>query len=260
MAMFGFDGFTTPQILIVGVILIAGGGVHGLLGFGFPLLATPLIAMLFDVRSAMLILLIPTMVINIASIAEGGRWRFSIGPFWPLALCVAVGSVGGTRLLIGSDPAPYKLLLAAVLLFYLGIQQRGLRMPWIRTHPLPAMLVFGLLAGFLAGTVNAAVPALIIYALELGLAPLVTVQVFNFCFLTGKLAQAFTFGAAGLLTGRIILMTLPAALLALAGLWAGARLRSRVRTDTYRRWLRRTLLVIAIFLMIQYGTGVWQAY
>ncbi len=255
--MSGFEDLSIIDLIILGAILLLGGGVHGLLGFGFPLLATPLMAMLVDVRTAMLILLIPTMSINVASIVAGGRWRVAIGRFWPLAVCVAAGSVGGTRLLIVTDPAPYKLLLAAVLLFYLGIQQRGLRIPWIRTRPRMAMIVFGLAAGLLAGTVNAAVPALIVYALELGLSPLITIQVFNFCFLTGKLFQALTFGAAGLFTLTVILNTLPAAFLALAGLWAGARLRGRVDTDTYRRWLRRTLFVIAILLAVQYAMGVW---
>jgi uncharacterized membrane protein YfcA len=254
--MTGFEDLATLQVVILGVILFAGGIVHGLLGFGFPLLATPLMAMLVDVRTAMLILLIPTLAINIASIVQGGKWRFAIERYWPLALCVAVGSVGGTRLLIDTDPAPYKLLLAVVLLFYLGIQRRGLRMPWIQTRPRTAMIAFGLAAGLLAGTVNAAVPALIVYALELGLAPLVTVQVFNFCFLSGKLSQALTFAAAGLFTGQVILSTLPAALLALTGLWTGFRLRERVDTTTYRRWLRRTLFVIAILLAVQYAVGV----
>ena len=82
-------------------------------------------------------------------------------------------------------------------------------------------------------------------------------QVFNLCFLSGKLAQAVTFATAGMFTLRIVLVTLPAALLALAGLWMGARLRGRVDTATYRRWLRRTLFVIAILLAIQYAIGAW---
>ncbi|MGD9096551.1 MAG: sulfite exporter TauE/SafE family protein [Desulfobacterales bacterium] len=253
----GTESLSILELIILGAILLVGGGVHGLLGFGFPLLATPLMAMLVDVRTAMLILLIPTMGINIASIAQGGRAKLSIGRFWPLAVCVAGGSMAGTRLLILTDPAPYKLLLAVVLLFYLTVQQRGLQMPWVGRHPRAAMVAFGLAAGLLAGTVNAAVPALIVYALELGLAPRVTVPVFNFCFLTGKLAQALTFGAAGLFSAEIILPTLPAALLALTGLWAGTRLRGRVDTDTYRRWLRATLFVIAIALAIQYAIGRW---
>ncbi len=254
----GLTSLSLFEFIILGAILILGGGVQGLLGFGFPLLATPLMAVLVDVRTAMLILLIPTMSINVASIAQGGRGSLSVGPFWPLAVCVATGSMAGTRLLIITDPAPYKLLLAFVLLFYLAVQQRGLRILWIRNRPRTAMIAFGLDAGLLAGTVNAAVPALIVYALELGLTPLATIRVFNICFLTGKLSQAMTFGAAGIFTLEVILATLPAALLALTGLWIGARLRGRVDTGTYRRWLRGALFVIAILLAIQYAVGAWR--
>ncbi|MDJ0801413.1 MAG: sulfite exporter TauE/SafE family protein [Desulfobacterales bacterium] len=257
--MSGVDELSLFKIVILGAILLLSGGVQGLLGFGFPLLATPLMAMLLDVRTAMLLLLIPTMGINIASIAQGGRGWLSIGRFWPLVVCVAAGSVAGTRLLIVTDPAPYKLLLAVVLCFYLAFQQRGLRMPWVRNRPRTAMIAFGLAAGLLAGTVNAAVPALIVYALELGLAPLATVRVFNLCFLSGKLSQAMTFGAAGLFTAEVIWRTLPAGLLALTGLWVGTRIRGRVDTDTYRRWLRRTLFVIAILLAVQYAMGAWRS-
>jgi hypothetical protein len=74
-AMTGLADLATLQVVILGLILLAGGTVHGLLGFGFPLLATPLMAMLVDVRTAMLILLIPTLAINIASIVQGGHWK-----------------------------------------------------------------------------------------------------------------------------------------------------------------------------------------
>ena len=83
------------ELVLLGAILVLGSGVHGLLGFGFPLLATPLMAMLVDVRTAMLILLLPTMGINIASIVHGGAWKHSIGRFWPLPFLVATGSIGG---------------------------------------------------------------------------------------------------------------------------------------------------------------------
>ncbi|MDJ0668209.1 MAG: hypothetical protein QNJ61_13045, partial [Desulfobacterales bacterium] len=75
--MLGFEELTLAEVMLLGLILVVAGGVNGLLGFGFPLMATPLMAMLVDVRSAMLILLIPTMAINVASIAGGGRWQAS---------------------------------------------------------------------------------------------------------------------------------------------------------------------------------------
>mgnify|MGYP006287700119 CR=1 FL=1 len=253
--MAGIDQLLSHHLLLILLVMAGASFVHGLLGIGFPLLSTPLIALAADVPTAMLLLLIPTMAINIASMLRGGRWGESLGRYWPLALFVAAGSIAGTRLLIVTSAEPYKLLMAAVLLGYLNVHRLGRRWQWIRDRRWTAMAVFGLAAGILAGTVNAAVPALIIYGLELQLTPTAMVQVFNLCFLAGKLSQAATFGASGLFTSHVIAATLPLALLALGGLGAGMAVRSRFDTRTYRRWLRRVLFLIAIGLLIQYFWG-----
>lgn len=251
--MAGIDLLLSDHLLLILLILSGASFVHGLLGIGFPLLSTPLIALATDVPTAMLLLLMPTMAINIASMLRGGHWGASLGRYWPLALFVAAGSIAGTRLLILTSPAPYKLLMALVLLVYLNVHRLGGGWQWIRTRRWAAMTVFGFSAGLLAGTVNAAVPVLIIYGLELRLPATAMVQVFNLCFLAGKLSQAATFGAAGLFTVHVIGATLPLALLALIGLTAGMAIRSRFETRTYRRWLRWVLFLIAILLLVQYG-------
>jgi uncharacterized membrane protein YfcA len=166
-----------------------------------------------------------------------------------------VGSLAGSQLLVVSDPAPYKLLLAAMILLYLNVSRLGLPMGWVRAHPQLATAVFGCLAGFLAGTVNVMVPVLIVFSLELGLAPVVMIQVFNFCFLAGKLAQAAVLAHAGVLTGPVIKATLPLLAVAVASLLAGMALRDRVDPETYRRWLKRVLLAIALMLIAQFFCG-----
>ena len=50
--------------------MLFAGLVHGTLGLGFPMVATPMLATMMDVRSAILVTLLPTMAVNIASIAN----------------------------------------------------------------------------------------------------------------------------------------------------------------------------------------------
>ncbi|MFZ7127902.1 MAG: sulfite exporter TauE/SafE family protein [Desulfobacterales bacterium] len=246
---------TAVQLLIVTI----GGFIHGILGFGFPMIPTPLLALVTDVRTAVLHLLLPSIVIYVVSIARGGRWSSSIGRHWPLAVFGIIGAVVGTRLLVQTDPAPYKLLMAATLLLYLNIHRIGLRMDWVRRRPWLAFAVFGFAGGFLAGTVNAQVPPLAIYALEIGLNPTVIVQLFNFCFLTGKIAQVTTFAAGGLFTRSVVLSSLPWCLAALLAVVIGQGVRDRVSESVYRGWVRKALLVIAIMLVAQYGLSHWLA-
>ncbi len=230
-----------------------GGLVHGTLGLGFPVVTTPLLSLFMDVRSAILITLLPTVCVNLVSIARGGRWGDSIGRHWPLAAYALVGSVIGAHVLVVSDPHPFKLLLAIIVLLYLFVSGTGvMRMPWPRTHFQLSMLVFGLLAGLSAGTTNVMVPILIIYVLELELGRRATVQVFNLCFLAGKVAQIAVFAVAGLVGSRLLLATTPLALVAVAALFAGMAVRDYIPTETYRRIIRYLLAVFAILLIVQY--------
>ncbi len=252
-----FDSVGPLGLFLPLAIMLVAGLVHGTLGLGFPLVATPLLALVVDVRSAILITLLPTVCVNVVSILKGGAWEQSIGRYWPLAAYAVVGSVAGTRVLIVSDPAPFKLLLAGLVLLYLGSTRLGaLRWEWARTHRTLAMLAFGLVAGISAGTTNVMVPILIIYTLELGLSSQAMVQVFNLCFLAGKLSQIAVFGAAGSLTTGLLAAASPLAVAALGALFLGMRIRARLRVETYRHIVRQVLFGLALLLIAQF---IWQA-
>ena len=232
------------------------GLVHGTLGLGFPLVATPLLALVVDVRSAILITLLPTITVNILSIVRGGELNESIGRYWPLACYAVVGSVIGSKLLAVLDPQPFKLLLAALVLVYLMVTQlRSLNWHWLTHHRHLGMAVFGITAGFAAGTTNVMVPVLIVYALEIGLVGTVMVQVFNLCFLAGKLSQTGVFALHGLLDAQLILIGLLLALWAALTLRIGVAIRDRIPTDVYKRVVRGLLWVLAFVLIIQFALG-----
>ncbi len=226
--------------------------VHGTLGIGFPLIATPLLALVTDVRTAILLLVLPTVVVNVANILKGGRWNQSLARYWPLAVYGMIGSLIGTRLLIAVSPEPFRPLLAAILVLYLNAERIGVGFAWVHRHPRIAFAVFGLTAGVLAGTVNVMLPALIVYALEVRMPKTVMIQVFNFCFLFGKLTQGAVFAQAGLMTAEVLWASAPLAGLGLAVMFLGMRIRDRVPTEIYRRWLRWLLAVLAVMLIVQF--------
>lgn len=247
------ESLTLAGWLAVGAVFLFAGLVHGILGLGFPMLATPLLAVAFDIRIAILLTLLPTVTVNVISILRGGQWSESIGRHWPLVVMIPVGTAAGSWLLISIDPSPFRLLLAAIILPYLFKDRlTALNLDWIKSHRVMAYLVFGLAAGLAAGTVNVMVPLLIIVALQVGMTPLVMVQVFNLCFLAGKTAQMGVFGYSGVMTSSLLVFTLPFALLSAVALLGGMRIRERVEAETYRRWLNRVLVVMVVVLTGQY--------
>ena len=235
-------------------IMALAGLVHGALGLGFPLVATPLLALITDMKTAIVFTWLPTFTVILLSIAKGGRPAETVVRFWALPLYMIVGSYLGARLLIVSDPAPFGLLLGLLVLAYLNLDRlRSLAGRWIEEHARLTRAVFGLMAGLFESTANVAGPVLLIYFLSLGLAPAVLVQALNFCFFAGKSTQGVTLALAGGVAPAVWLSTVPFAAAGAAALFGGIALRNRISAETYRRWLRGALWVIAVLLIGQFA-------
>ncbi len=248
------DEIGVTVLALAALVMLAAGLVHGTLGMGFPVVATPLLALLVDVRTAILLTLLPTAAVNVASIVRGAGFRATARRFWPLALAGVAGSTAGSQLLVSVDPAPFKLLLALLVLLYLAVSGSGGPRPGrLQGHPRAAMLAFGLAAGLAGGTTNVMVTVLIVYALELELGRPQMVSMFNLCFLGGKLAQIGVFTASGLLTLPVVGITAALAALAATALWAGMRLQDRIPGETYRKLVKGVLLVLALVLIAQFA-------
>ncbi len=243
--------FDTPVLIAIIAVILFSGLIHGTLGLGFPMVATPMLATMMDVRSAILITLLPTMAVNIASIVNSKARLETARQFSPLILFALVGSVIGSGVLAITDPAPFRVVLAGLILLYLW---NGLRIPqqWLANNALLAMALFGLTAGMAAGTTNVMVAVLIIYFLSLETPRATLVPALNSCFLVGKASQIVVLAIAGLVSLRLVLETAPLALVAIVALVLGQRLQPRIQVTTYQAMLRKLLLLLAIVLIYQF--------
>lgn len=237
-----------PELLYVAVALGAA-FVHGAFGFGFPLVATPLLVLGFDFRTAVLLTLLPTVSINLVSILSERHWREALGRYWPIPAFTVVGSFVGTQVLLGVDPEPFRFLLAAVLIAYLVSDRlHGGREP----VPMPrwGMALFGLLLGLLAGLVNIFAPLVVAYALYTQMPATLMVATFNLSFITSKSGQIIGFLGQGAFFGDAVRLSLWILPLVLGVLWLGMRLRRRIATASYRRMLKGALWVISLAILL----------
>ena len=124
--------------------------VHGAFGFGFPVLSTPLLAFGFDLRTAILLTLVPTVSINLVSILTERHWREALRDYWPIPAFTIVGSFLGTQVLLEVDPEPFRMLLAVMMIGYLVSEHlhRGQNLVQV---PRWGMGLFGLVLGLFAG-------------------------------------------------------------------------------------------------------------
>lgn len=234
-------------------VSLAGGVAHGLSGFGFPLISTPTVALVAEVRTAVVVTLLPNIAVNIAGASSGDGWRRNLREHFAMPLWVLAGTVAGTQVVLWAPADLLRLTLAAMLVVYL--QQHRLRAldgSGIRRHPAAWGMVLGLAGGFFSGTVNVMLPPLLFYYNALGLAAGAMMQVLNACFLVGKASQAAVFALQGQFTAASLVLTVPPTVVAIAGYALGVKLRPRVPPEAHRRFIRGLLWTMAALL-------AWQA-
>jgi uncharacterized membrane protein YfcA len=250
----GFESLSTGVALWVICVIALAGWVQGALGLGFPLLATPLIALVTDMRSAVILVLLPCIAAIVTGMVKGGPLRPVLARFWMMPVYMFIGAAIGTRLFIAYPAVPYALVLAAIILIYLNLDRLGKTdWPLLTQYDKPFAVVFGVLAGVSEGTANVAAPPLVIYFLAAGVTPLTLAQALNICFLTGKTTQFAILAWVGGVSLAQWAVTLPLAALATITALRGVRIRNRVDAATYRIWLKRALFAMALILLAQYA-------
>ena len=247
-------------LIFLALVCLLAGWVHGALGFGFPLVATPLAALMIDMKSAITLLAPVTLVLVILSALRGGRLGDLVRRFWFMPVGIALGAWLGTRLLLAVPPEPFMLVLALVLLVYLNLERLGRgESALVRRLRAPLGFLFAFVAGVCEAIANVAGPILFVYFMLLGAAPSQVVQTLNMCFTVGKGSQVATLAAAGALSAATWAAVAGLTVPSVAALVAGMRVRERIDAQTYRAWLRKALWVMVVLLLLQFSRSVFAA-
>src|SRR5919108_742687 len=127
-------------------------------GLGFPTLATPLLSLAIDVKTAVVLLILPNIVMDGLQFARRGAPTATIRRLLPLLVGGAVGTVIGTRLLVLLPTRVVLLLLGGFVLAFVALNATRFSPrlppawePW--TGP-----VVGLVAGGVGGGANRRAP------------------------------------------------------------------------------------------------------
>jgi uncharacterized membrane protein YfcA len=242
-----------PDVIPLLILLIAA-FIHGAFGFGFPLVATPLLTLAMDLRAAVLLTLIPTISINLISILLEKEWRLALRRFWPIPVFTFLGSFLGTHVLLSVDPEPFRLLLAIMLIASL-LSDHFYRADHERRVPRWMMAGLGLSLGLLAGVSNVFAPVLVAYALLTRMPAALMVATFNLTFLFSKSGQITGFLTEDAFTMQALETTLWALPLVVLALWLGIQLRKRFEIAGFERLLRYALWTIALLLVTDWALG-----
>ena len=159
---------TDAEILAVAAVL-AGGACHSATGFGFVLVAGPLVVAALPPEEAITSLLLLGILMSCLTLVTERR---TPAPLWREAGALlawgAGGALGGAFILAGLSATALQLLVSATVLATL-LTRRTLRKgsdPFRRVDPFRHLPVAGLTAGVLTTTTTANGPPLLMYLLE----------------------------------------------------------------------------------------------
>jgi uncharacterized protein len=251
--------FTLLHWTLMLAIALLSGLVHGFVGIGFPLIATPLFALMFSFQRAVPMLVLPTLVLVACTFVAFGKAispRAAFHRYWPLLLMSPVGIVLGTRLLFAVDQDLLMMTLAGVMGLYLYLDWRGRnRVDLMQRHPTAFAFPFGLAAGTCEGAVNVSGPMLLIYFLLLDLEATAIIAAMNYLFLLGKVVQTGALAWRGAFDAGVLQAALPLSVAGALTFFGGVRLRSRFDAARYRGWLKATLAFMALMLLLRVARG-----
>jgi len=244
--------FVDPVLLaalFAGCLL--GGLAKGISGSGLPQIAVPLIALMTDAPTAIAVVQIPTMSINLVQARPRGYPMSAVLPHWPVVVVLFLSTIIGVGLLTVTPPSVLFVLMAgltsaaAIMLilkpaFVLPARLR-----------LPVGIPIAGVAGITAGMSSLGGPFLIPYLLSLGLPKNLFVAVISLCYLSIILPTITFFLWWEIVPAELFLYSCVAILPALLGMWAGNHLRDRIDEAGFRKVVLAVLVVSAIGLIVK---------
>lgn len=235
-----------PLMIAVGATFFGAGLVKGVTGMGLPTVAMAVLGALVSPLVAASLLVVPSLITNV--------WQFVSGPavgpiarrLWPMMLAIVVGALLSAGLLVGGDTRTTTAALGAALVGYsvYTLLARQIQVPAGVERWLSPVIGGG--TGLVTGGTGIMVIPAVPYLQALGLSRDQLVQALGLSFTVSTLALAAGIGVYGAFTLQGIGLSTLAVLPALAGMWAGQRLRFRINPAVFRNVFLIGLLLLGI--------------
>lgn len=249
MEISGYAGSDLAGLLAGALAFALGGLLKGATGAGAPVIIVPVIALFYDVPTAVVMFAIPNLLTNIW---QGWACRDAQmpGPFpWLFGLGGYLGALTGTVILAKAAPGALSLVMAGVVFVYVAFR---LARPLWRLEQAVALrmvLPVGLIAGTLQGSTGISAPVSITFVNAMRLERRTFMAVMSIYFLSLAFAQIPFMIWFGLMDGTLALLGLAAVLPMTAAMPVGAWLGRRIPAPVFDKIILGLLTLIAIRLI-----------
>lgn len=235
-----------PTLIAIAAVFLAAGLVKGALGLGLPTIGMGLLGLFLTPSAAAALLFLPSLLTNAWQALDGGALRLLLRRFWPMLVAAFVATLVFSPLLARGAPETAQFWLGLALIAY---GTSGL-LGWRLTVPARAEPGFGIAAGLATGFVTGATGVFVLpavpYLAGAGLNRDQLVQAMGLSFAVSTLALGLGLWIFGAVTPGASFGSALAILPALAGMWLGGLLRTRISPTTFRRLFFLALILLGL--------------
>ena len=189
-----------PTLALVAAAIFFAGFVKGATGMGFPLIATPMLTLLLDIRMAIVVLLLPSVVMDLGLMFRRGIPTAILRRFSSMFLFALAGVFLGTWELTQLPLWVLNLILGTVVILFSGA---GLFAFTLDTPARAERLmspVMGFVGGFFLGLTNTMGPVMALYLHGLRLDKADFVKAISTAMIMAKFWQVIAVSTWGLFT------------------------------------------------------------
>lgn len=232
---------TLDLAAIVALVFLLAGLVKGVIGLGLPTIAVGLLALAMPPAEAAALLILPSLLTNIAQ-ASGPALRDLLARLWPMLAAIVPGALAGSFVIASGEAA-----LAALGVALLAYAAWGLTAPPLglsRAMERRSAVPVGLAGGVVTGATGVFVIPVVPWLAALGLTRDALVQALGLGFLVATVALAAGLALQGSVTTALAGGSVLAVAPAMAGQWIGMRLRGRLSPALFRRLFFAGLLAL----------------
>ena len=237
-------------LALVALAIFFAGFVKGATGMGFTLMATPMLTLLLDIRTTIVVLMLPGVLMDLGQVFRGGVPTAILRRFSSMFLFALAGVFLGTWELTQLPLWLLNFILGTVVITFAGA---GLCSFTLVTPPRAERLmspVMGFTGGFLLGLTNTMGPVMAVYLHGLRLDKADFVKAISAAFIMAKFWQVVALSTWGLFTVEAVKLSLFVTAVILVSFYLGLKAQDRIRQQTFNR----AILVLLIF------TGTMLAY
>ena len=240
----------TIHFITIALVFLLAGTVKGIIGLGLPTVSLAILTIVFDLPTAMALLLVPSLITNAWQAAVGGMLSDLLRKHWLFFTCASGTVWMGGNMLILINTSLLSILLGLLLLIYACSGLAGFRVTIKSTHNTLWAILCGTSNGILTGMTGSFVVPGVMYLQALGLGRNALVQAMGILFSLSTIALGISLQNNNLLTTNHLGISLIALLPAFIGMLIGQRLRQKMSESLFRNLFLIAILVLACYIII----------